>query len=259
MLAISDLSVSFRRYRSLLRQEEVARLSHITLGLAAGEVLGVIGSSGAGKSLLAHAILGLLPPNAVVRGPMRFEGEHLNAQSLPRLRGRRIALLPQQISHLDPMARVGRQIGWAVGRGGAKKGGVQERLAAVGLSEEVGAVYPHHLSGGMARRVMLAIAAAGNARLMIADEPTAGLDPDNRDAVLARLRGHADGGGAVLLITHDLIPALRIVDRVAILDEGRLVSIAGAGEFRGEGEALTCGHARALWRALPRNGFVVNA
>lgn len=258
MLSIAGLSVSFRRYRNLLRQEEVERLSGITLDVAAGEVLAVIGSSGAGKSLLAHAIPGLLPRNAMRRGEARFRGELLDGRSLARLRGRQIALLPQQVSHLDPMARAGAQIAWAARRAGAGPA-VAARLAAVGLGREVAGMYPLHLSGGMARRVMLAAAMAGDAPLLIADEPTAGLDPENRDALLARLRAYADRGRAVLLISHDLVPVLPISDRVAILDDGRLCAIAPAADFHGSGAALQSPAARALWRALPRNGFAADA
>nr|WP_201742154.1 AAA family ATPase [Mangrovicoccus ximenensis] len=119
--------------------------------------------------------------------------------------------------------------------------------------------YPSQLSGGMARRVLLAMAASGAPDLLVADEPTAGLDPENRDTVLRLLRDHAGAGGAVLLITHDLKAALPFADRVAILDEGRMSGLEPAAAFRGDGGFLTSGHARALWRALPENGFRADA
>ncbi|MDH2327412.1 ATP-binding cassette domain-containing protein [Cereibacter sp. SYSU M97828] len=222
MLTIAHLSVSFRRYRGF-RQVEVPALSGIDLHVAAGEVVGVIGASGAGKSLLAHAILGVLPPNAILRG---------------RIDACAAGLVPQQVSHLDPLARIGRQVRWA-------GGSAPDALAPL---------YPHQLSGGMARQAMLAIALARQPRLLVADEPTAGLDPDAGAGVLDGLRRHAVGGGAVLLISHDLNAALRICNRVVLLDEGRVRGIEDARAFCGDGAGLSP-HARALWHALPENGF----
>lgn len=222
MLTIRGLSVSFARYRGFRRVEDTA-LSGIDLCLRAGEVVGVVGSSGAGKSLLAHAILGVLPPNAVQRGTIHAE---------------RAGLVPQRISHLDPLARIGQQVHWA--------GGIAPKALAP--------LYPHQLSGGMARQALLAIATARAPRLLVADEPTAGLDPSRRAEVLAHLRRHADAGGAVLLISHDLIAALPICDRVALLEDGRMRGIEDARAFCGDGAGLSP-HARALWRALPENGF----
>ncbi|MFC3167259.1 ATP-binding cassette domain-containing protein [Paracoccus fontiphilus] len=259
MLTVRDLSIGFRRYTGLFRQTQVTRLSGLTLTLDAGEVLAVIGGSGAGKSLLAHAVLGLLPPNAVLRGQIAFRGQPLTGGDYPAaLRGRRIALVPQQISHLDPMARAGRQIGWAARRAGAAAA-VPDRLAALGLPPGAARLYPGQLSGGMARRVLLAMAQAGAPDLLVADEPTAGLDPQNRRTVLRLLRDHARQGGAVLLITHDLTAALPFADRVAILDNGRMAGLEAARDFRGDGAALASAHARALWRALPENGFLADA
>lgn len=258
MLRVEALSLGFRRYRGLFGQSEITRLNGIGFSVAPGEVVAVAGHSGAGKSLLAHAILGLLPANAVLRGRILFEDRPLDQAALAALRGRRIALLPQQVSHLDPLARAGAQIGWAARRAGAAPQ-VPARLASVGLGAGTARLYPHQLSGGMARRVMLAVAHAGEAALIVADEPTSGLDPANRDALLARLRDHADRGGAVVLVTHDLIAALPHADRVVILRDGRMRGIERAADFTGTGTDLASPEARALWRALPQNGFLVDA
>lgn len=258
MLEINNLSIAFRRYSSFFRQEKITRLNSLNLNLKAGEILAVIGQSGAGKSLLAHAILGLLPDNAETSGKILFKGKILNEKSLKHLRGQKIALLPQQISYLDPTAQIGSQIRWAAKRAQAQPD-IATRLQAVGLDETVAKLYPHQLSGGMARRVLMAQATAGGAKLLIADEPTAGLDPDNRDSVLDQLRQYADQGGAVLLITHDLIPALTRVNSVAILNEGELCCLAPPYAFVGRGEALGSAYARAFWQALPQNGFNAHA
>ena len=258
MLTIRDLSIGFRRYLGLFRQDEVTRLSDITLNLAPGEVLAVIGSSGSGKSLLAHAVLGLLPPNAILRGAMTFHGQSLVGAYPAGLRGRRIALIPQQVSHLDPLARVERQIAWAARRAGGRAQAAGQ-LATLGLAPGTGRMFPNQLSGGMARRVLMATATGGTPDLLIADEPTSGLDPECRDRVLRLLRDRATAGAAVLLITHDLHAALPFADRVAILDEGRLCGVEAARDFQGDGAALTAAHARLLWQALPENGFRVDA
>lgn len=250
MLSVRGLSVGFRRYTGLWRRQEVVQLSGLDFDLSRGEVLAVVGASGAGKSLLAHAILGLLPPNAVVRGQMRIDG----APILPSHRGRTIALMPQQITHMDPTARAGVQIDWAARRVGARSD-VPARLAALGLSADAARLFPRQLSGGMARRVMLAMAGAGDPALLIADEPTAGLDPQARATLLRLLRGHA-AKGAVMMITHDLAAALGFADRVLLLDAGRICSIERARDFSGDGAGLRGDFARALWRALPQNGFV---
>lgn len=258
MLEINNLSISFRRYKSFFTQEKIARLTDINLHINEGEILAVIGHSGAGKSLLAHAILGLLPENTTSSGEIIFKNKRLDDQSLKQLRGKEIALLPQQISYLDPTAHVKSQIRWAAKRANASLE-VSSRLKAVGLDTNTATLYPHQLSGGMARRVLMAQATAGGAKLLIADEPTAGLDPDNRDVILDQLRKYADDGGAVLLITHDLIPALSRANRVAILNEGELCCLAPASDFVGAGDALTSAYAQALWRALPQNGFYIHA
>jgi peptide/nickel transport system ATP-binding protein len=258
MLAIRNLSVAFRRYSGLFCQDRVGRLSEIDLHVARGEVIALIGHSGAGKSLLAHSILGLLPNNAIVEGEIYFDNAQLSETVLRTKRGRDIALLPQQTSYLDPTADVKSLIRWAAERAG-KAPLIETRLAQVGLSSDVAGLYPHQLSGGMARRVLMAQATAGGAGLLIADEPTAGLDPANCDIILQLLRQQADAGGAVLLITHDLATVLPFADRIAILNEGRLCCLAPISAFHGAGDDLGSPYAQSMWRALPQNGFDAHA
>jgi len=259
MLEIDALSLHFRRYEGLFRHVEVEALGAISLTLAAGEVLAVVGASGSGKSLLAHAILGILPGNAVLRGSLRFEGRTLDAATKAELCGRRIGLVPQSVSYLDPLARNGDQLRWAAIRSGRARRDAarlaQPALKAVGLDPAVARDFPHSLSGGMARRLAMAIATVGEADLVIADEPTNGLDPDNAGRVLATLAGLARRGKGVMLITHDLVGALPYADRVAILDGGRLIDLEPASAFSGRGDGLRSAYARSLWRALPQNDF----
>lgn len=258
MLQLTDLSIAFRRYRGLFRQEEVQVVSDVTLQLEPGEILALIGASGAGKSLLALAILGLLPPNARMSGTIRFAGHDL-ARPYPKgIRGRRIAFLPQQAGHLDPTARVGAQLRLSASRVGAAPD-VTRRLTDVGLPPDTAGAFPHQLSGGMARRVLAAQCMAGAPELIIADEPTVGLDPASRTRVLGSLRADADRGAAVLLITHDLLSVLPYSDRVTVMQDGQVCVPEDAQAFEGAGHALTSSFARALWRALPQNGLHADA
>ncbi|WP_035832264.1 ATP-binding cassette domain-containing protein [Kaistia adipata] len=259
LLEIDSLSLHFRRYDRLFRHVEVEALGAISLALEAGEVLAVVGASGSGKSLLAHAILGILPKNAVLRGSLWFDGRPLDGTAQAALCGRRIGLVPQSVSYLDPLARNGDQLRWAALRAGRSQRDAtrlaQPALQAMGLDPAIARDFPHSLSGGMARRLAMAIATIGEADLILADEPTNGLDPDNAARVLDRLAGFARRGKGVMLITHDLVGALPYADRVAILDGGRLIDVEPASAFSGRGDGLRSAYARALWRALPQNDF----
>lgn len=258
LLAVDRLSVAFRRYQGLLDRVDIDCLCDLSLEVDRGEVVALFGASGAGKSLFAHAVLGLLPPNAVVTGSIRFDGKRLDAQGIAALRGRRIALVPQSLSHLDPLANVGRQIEWAArrcGRRGFRRADAIAALNRFGLDELFLASYPHTLSGGMARRVMLAIASVSDADLVIADEPSNGLDPVNAANVFGFLKGFADQGKGVVVISHDLAAAVDSADRVAVLRDGALVATEAAATFVANGGAGLSPYAHALWRALPQHDF----
>ncbi len=258
MLHLDNLSVSFLRYDGLLHRREVVALGGIDLSVSRGEVLALAGASGAGKSLLAHALFGILPANAIVRGQMSWDGEPLADRGVGKVH-RRMAMVPQSLSHLDPLARCGQQLLWAARRGGMRKtrAELSALLKTFDLRPEVMELYPHQVSGGMARRLLIAMATIANPDLVVADEPTSGLDPEAALAVLAHLRRLADQGKAVLLITHDLVTAVSQADRVAILHNGRMVGIEVASDFSQDGERLAHAYAKALWLAMPENRFVV--
>ncbi len=257
LLSFDDFGISFRRYSGLLQTRDVPAIDQIRFSLQRGEVLALIGASGGGKSLIAHALFGILPPNAATRGAIRFEDRVVDDLSRPALLGRRMALIPQSISHLDPMARCISQLRWAAKRAGGEPG--RERLVAAlahfGLDAEAGNAFPHQLSGGMARRMLMAIATIGNPDLIVADEPTSGLDDGNAEIVLTKLRRLADEGRGVLLVTHSLASALAYADRVCLIRDGRLMGEETSAAFSGSGEGLRSTYARALWRALPQNAF----
>ena len=241
-----------RAYHDVLRD--------LTLSVHEGEILALVGASGSGKSVLADALMGLFDANAVASGEMWFDGSRVAPGDLGSLRGHGISLVPQGVSSLDPLMRVGEQVrGEARGadrrarREDTRRRMVRQRelFEAYGLASEVERMYPHELSGGMARRVLLMCALMEEPRLLIADEPTPGMD-DESAAVAARdLRAFAQDGGGVLLITHDLDFALSIADRLAVFREGTVVEETSVSAFR-RAEALRDPYARELSRAWIR-------
>jgi peptide/nickel transport system ATP-binding protein len=255
VLRVQDLQVSFIQYTAGLRQQGLQVINGLDVDVYPKEILAVVGASGSGKSLLAHAILGILPVNARVKGTIRYQGEVLAEKRQANLRGRKIALIPQSVNFLDPLMRVGQQVRTAV-----KEGQASERQRQVferfRLEKRVERLYPFQLSGGMARRILVAIALVSGADLIIADEPTPGLDPAVLKEALGHFRELADEGRAVMLITHDIDTALQIADRIAVFYAGSTLEVASVKDFSGTGERLRHPYSQALWRALPRNGFL---
>ena len=228
-------------------------LKGIDLEITAGEVVAIIGSSGSGKSLLASAILGILPGNATVRGHLHYAGEELTPQRQAKLRGTEIALVPQSVAYLDPLMKVGKQVdGHRKPYPTEKRKGLFKRFA---LPEQTEKLYPFQLSGGMARRVLVSTALLSDAKLIIADEPTPGMSLEQALEALKLFRELADEGKAVILITHDIDLAFAFADRVAVFYAGTTVETAPVEDFRTGPEALRHPYSQALWRALPQNGF----
>lgn len=201
-----------------------------TFGLAAGERVALVGPSGAGKSTLLRCLLGLPPRGTVTSGRLEICRDRAlifdlaEPDTLAPLRGRVLALVPQRAAaSLDPVRRIGKQLDELVALYGCG-GDARQLLRRVDLAPEVLDLYPHELSGGMARRVALAMAMAGRPAVILADEPTAGLDPATRDRVVAELAASCEGHDvALLLATHDEIAAARLCSRRLSLSEGRVV------------------------------------
>lgn len=257
LLEIENVSVSFAQYSGWLRQTWVQPLQHVTLSLEAGEIVAVIGASGSGKSLLAHAIMGILPKNAHVGGSMRYNGTLLDADHQARLRGRELALVPQSVNYLDPLMRVGPQVSLtAEGKQRAKE--QREVFARYQLDESVEQLYPFELSGGMARRVLVSTAAISGARVIIADEPTPGMQERDVAETRTLFRDLARNGAAVLFITHDIATAAQVADRVAVMHGGSMLETVSSADFGGDGSLLHHPYTRALWQALPQNGFTAS-
>ncbi|MEV0436132.1 ATP-binding cassette domain-containing protein [Nocardia sp. NPDC050413] len=284
----------------------VHAVSEVSLEVAAGTVTALVGESGCGKSVVASAVMGVLPQAAVVSGAVHLglsgrsvqilgdrvdsslpasAGTDLGASQLDHpqpipgvaeqsgerrgsatrwlarlrsqvepYRGRHIALVPQSAStHFTPVRTLGSQLAETVAVLGTSQTPA-DLLRRAGLEPTALDLYPHQLSGGMAQRAAVAAALAGDPAVIIADEPTAGLDRDHTDRIGALLRECADAGAAVLLITHDLSHLLRagIADTVAIMYASRLMEVGPAAEvFADPWHDYT----RDLLAALPENGL----
>src|SRR3954463_15474876 len=237
ILEVQNLSISFKQYTAGLKQKNHKVISSLNVTLEAGEILAVVGASGSGKSLLAHAILGILPSNANISGTIKYDGEPLSIDRQTALRGKEISLIPQSVNYLDPLMRVGRQVRTSVKHVDAvsRQREVFERYH---LGQEVENMYPFQLSGGMARRILLSTAMVSGAKIIIADEPTPGLDPAVIKEALNNFREFADNGCAVMLITHDIESVLTIADKIAVFYAGTTVEVAPVEDFAGNGEAL---------------------
>lgn len=250
LLEVAGLSVSFCMYDKGLAQKELQVISDLNVSVRAGEILAVAGSSGSGKSLLAHAILGILPDNAKVSGQMRYMGSPLTPETQKALRGKKMALVPQSVEYLDPLMRVGKQV---IGVNGSKEK-QQSVFRKYGLSSLVERLFPFQLSGGMARRVLVSTAVIGDAKLIIADEPTPGLSKELAETAMGHFRALADQGCGILLITHDIDLALSYADRISVFYAGTTIETAFVEDFR-QADSLRHPYTKALWRAIPRNGF----
>ncbi|MEU8381480.1 ABC transporter ATP-binding protein [Streptosporangium sp. NPDC048865] len=235
-LRVRDLNVGFRVPGATVRA-----VNEASFEVRQGRCLALVGESGCGKSVLAHALLGLLPANASVSGQAWLEGggepvELIGASRAVlagRVRGRAIGLIPQSpATHLTPVRTARAQLQEVIRELGSPAT-ADELAARYGLRPHELDRYPHELSGGMAQRVANAIALAGDPWLVLADEPTSGLDRPLVDRAMATLRELCDEGRAVLLITHDLRAAEQVADDLAVMYAGRLVESGPAAEVLG--------------------------
>jgi peptide/nickel transport system ATP-binding protein len=233
VLQIEDLVVEFPTRRGIL-----TAVDGVSLSIDRGEVLGVVGESGAGKSITGTAVIGLLePPGRIARGRILLRGERIDGlpeDALRRIRGRRIgAVFQDPLTSLNPLYTVGQQLVETI-RTHADVPPGEARRHAVQLLQEVGITaaerridhYPHQFSGGMRQRVVIALALCANPELVIADEPTTALDVSIQAQIITLLKRMCrDHGAAVMLITHDMGVIAETADRVAVMYAGRLVEI----------------------------------
>ena len=248
----------------------VAAVRAVDLDVGAGCVHAVIGESGSGKSTVLRAISGALPPTAHARGRIELSGGGVpggHADILgparrrrsmlpptPTLAGRVIGVIPQSAATaLTPVRTFGAQLTETCAALGHRRD-VGELITAVGLRSGDAGLYPHEMSGGMAQRAAFALALAGDPPLLLADEPTSALDPVLTAHLLAILRDHADAGGTVLLVTHDIeeLESTRIAEEVSVMRHGRIVETGTATQvLRSPAHAYT----RLLLAALPSRGL----
>ena len=231
LIEVTDLHVSYRA-----SGQSTPAVRGVSFTVQRGETLAIVGESGSGKSTLANALLGLLPGNASIdKGQLRIDGKevtHASEREWQRLRGRTVSLVPQDpMVGLNPTLRIGQQIGEALIQAQGRRyltvdADIIELLERVGLDQPLlrARQYPHELSGGMRQRVLIAIALAGNPRLIIADEPTSALDVTVQRRILDHLQNLvAERGISLLIITHDLAVAADRADRLLVMKDGQLI------------------------------------
>jgi peptide/nickel transport system ATP-binding protein len=233
LLEVKNLRVEFPTRRATL-----VALDDISFDIAPGEILGVVGESGAGKSLTGSAIIGLLdPPGRVASGEIRFDGrriDNLPYDDMRKVRGRHIgAIFQDPLTSLNPLYTIGQQLVETI-QTHLPVGAVEARRRAVKLLEETGIQaaeqridqYPHQFSGGMRQRVVIALALAAEPRLIVADEPTTALDVSVQAQIISLLKRLCrEHGAAVMLVTHDMGVIAETCDRVAVMYAGRIAEI----------------------------------
>ena len=233
LLQVKNLVVEFPNRRGTLRA-----IDGISFDIAPGEILGVVGESGAGKSLTGASIIGLLePPGRIASGEVLLEGkriDNLHNDELRHIRGRKIgAIFQDPLTSLNPLYSVGKQLTETI-QAHLPVGNAEARKRAIDLLKDTGIPaaeqridhYPHQFSGGMRQRVVIALALAAEPRLIVADEPTTALDVSIQAQIISLLKNICKNrGAAVMLITHDMGVIAETCDRVAVMYAGRIVEI----------------------------------
>jgi oligopeptide/dipeptide ABC transporter ATP-binding protein len=257
LLEVDDLRVTF----SLGRGRELHAVAGVSYSVFAGQTLAVVGESGSGKTVSCRAVMGLLPPSAVITGSARFQGIQLiglSDEQMRRHRGANVAMVFQDPARsLNPTMRIGAQITEAIrvhrqaDRQEAREQAVALlRLVRMPLPERRFSEYPHQLSGGMRQRVMIAIALACRPKLLIADEATTALDVTTQAQIMELLlEVQAEFGMALMLISHDLGLAASYADEVIVMYAGQIVEQAPAPQLFTH---VRMPYTQALFEAIPR-------
>ena len=256
MLSVKDLSVVFPTEEGSFRA-----LDNVSFEMDRGEHVAVIGESGCGKSVLGHSIMRLLDDISETTGQVFFDGEDLRTYPRGRLddiRGKTIALIPQSpTASLDPVMKVGKQIREMYTIHGVDADTARDRtidsLGRIGFKdpEMIYNTYPHRMSGGMCERAVISMGVSLSPELLIADEPTKGLDPQVKYNVLRELLRQSRGR-ALMMITHDY-NAIRICERTVVMYNGRIVEDGPTKDIIGDPKHP---YTKALWESLPANGLV---
>tara|TARA_B110000090_G_scaffold66055_1_gene75657 strand:- start:1236 stop:2213 length:978 start_codon:yes stop_codon:yes gene_type:complete len=256
LLSVRDMVVDFPTRHGLLRA-----VDHVSFDLSRGEVLGLVGESGAGKSITGAAIIGLIePPGHISGGTVHLDGyriDNLGMEEMRRIRGKRVGMVFQDpLTSLNPLYTIAKQLIQTI-RTHLDLTEKQARARAIGLLEEVGIPaadkriddYPHQFSGGMRQRVVIALALCAGPELIIADEPTTALDVSVQSQIIDVLkRMCAEHGTAVILITHDMGVIAEAADRVAVLYSGRIAEIGPVREVIKQAKHP---YTKGLMRSIP--------
>jgi oligopeptide/dipeptide ABC transporter ATP-binding protein len=266
-LVVEDLRVSFHT-----RRGEIRAVDGVSFSLGKGEVFGLVGESGCGKSTVLRALLGLLPRRGVsTRGTVTYRGDNLlrmNESAMQRVRGAHISMIFQDpMTYLNPVLRIGEQIDEALQRHTAlsRRERYQRAIELLQLVRISGAErrlrdYPHQFSGGMRQRVLIAIALACSPGILLADEPTTALDVTVQDQVLKLLKGLRTAlGMSIVLVSHDLGVIAQTCDRIGVMYAGQLVETANTRDLLrspkhpysvGLLESLPAGKRKSVLRAI---------
>lgn len=252
VMKINNLSISFNRYQSLFGKGYLTAVECVNLEIKKNSIVAIVGASGSGKSLVAHYLMGILPINAKTTGTVSFLDEKLDKKRIEKCRGKEICFIPQSISYLDPILKIKKQL--------TTENKTNEELKALlnmlDLSPDVLNLYPYQLSGGMARRVLFATALINDAKLIIADEPTPGMDLRGANQALSILKNKVkEQNASMLFITHDIDLALSFADELVFFNEGRTVDSITPKEFNEGPNKNWNTFTQKMWHALPQNGF----
>ncbi len=260
VLKITNLNTCFQTPNG-----NVLAVCDVDIEIDKGEILGLIGETGCGKSVLGESVLKVLPDNATSTGSILFEDSELmglKQKQMREIRGRKIAVIPQNPSEaLNPLIKNKKQIYEAIDHNGktnrlAKKKCSVQLLQKMHFEEPETVLdsYPHRLSGGMKQRVLAAMGLCGNPSLLIADEPTKGLDAIVRSQVIETLMLFKENTGtAMMLITHDLNFAIKVCDRIAVMYAGELIEVGSSSEIFNN---PLHPYLEGLFLAQPENGLI---
>ncbi len=252
VLDVEDLRIAYRTVRG-----EARAVDGVSFTIEPGEYLGLVGESGCGKSTIAKAVLGILPENARVSGgAIRYRGEDLVRLSRSRMRQLRwteIALVPQSaMNGFDPVYTIEQQLDEAIEAHKSlpaqeRRQRIDELFALVGLEQQRLKDYPHQFSGGMRQRAMIAMAMVLDPGLVVADEPTTGLDVIVQDQILERIKEiHERQNKTMLLITHDMAVVAENCDRIAVMYAGKVMEYGRSGVFQRPFHPYTLGLCNAF-------------